>query len=120
MSLPSGRWGNYMSLRPTYIRCVPPGDIEPNQLHDAQRARVDVQHTALTRGAGLRIQHDRACHRCLEDDAPSDTQLGTKYVRAGVKDNVVDGCVGERTEQARAGAHRGLQLTAVMAGHKLH
>ena len=109
-----------MSLRPTYIRGVPPGDTEPNQLHDAQRARADVQHTALTRGAGLRIQHDRACHRCLEDDAPGDAELGTEYVRAGGKDNMVDGCVGERTEQARAGAHRGLQLTAVVAGHWVH
>ena len=109
-----------MSLRPTYIRSVPPGDVEPDQLHDAQRARVDVQHTAPTRGAGLCIQHDRACHGRLEDDAPSDSELGTKYVRAGGKDDVADACVGESTEQARADAHRGLQLTAVMAGHKLH
>ena len=68
----------------------------------------------------LCIEHDRASHRRLEDDAPGDAELGTKYVRAGGKDNIVDGCVGERTEQARAGAHRGLQLTAVMTGHKLH
>ena len=66
------------------------------------------------------IQHDRAFQRRLEDDAPSDAELGGEVVGAGVKDNVFDGCVGERTEQARAGAHRGLQLTAVMAGHKLH
>jgi hypothetical protein len=96
-----------MSLRPTYIRCVPPGDIEPNQLHDAQRARVDVQHTALTRGAGLRIQHDRACHHCLEDDAPSDAELGNEVVGAGGQDNVGDGGVGECTGQAGNSAHGG-------------
>jgi hypothetical protein len=67
----------------------------------------------------LCIQHDRACHRRLKDDAPGDAELGVEYVRAGGKDNAADACVGECTEQAHAGAHRGLQLTAV-AGHKLH
>ena len=70
-------------------------DAKPVQLHDARRARVDVQHTARTRGAGLCIQHDRACHRRLEDDAPGDAELGAEVVGAGGKDNVADGCVGE-------------------------
>ena len=95
----------------------PPGDIEPNQLHDAQRARVDVQHTASTRGVGLCVQHDRACHRRLKDDASGDAELGDKVVRAGGKDDAADGGVGECTGQAGAGAHLGLQLTAV-AGHR--
>ena len=50
------------------------------------------------------IQHDRACHRRLEDDAPGDAELGVEYVRAGGKDNAVDACVGECTGQAGAGA----------------
>jgi hypothetical protein len=91
-------------------------DAEPDQLHDARRARVDEKHTARTRGAGLCIQHDRASHRRLEDDAPSDAELGVEEVRAGGKDNVADGCVGECTLQFGGIAHRGLQLTAV-AGH---
>ncbi len=103
----------------TYILFIPPGDVEPNQLHDAQRARLDVQHTARTPGACLCIQHNRARHGRFEDDAPGDVELGAEYVRAGGKDNVADGGVGECTEQARAGTHHGLQLTAV-AGHKLH
>ena len=91
-------------------------DVEPDQLHDAGQPRVDVQHTDRV----ATIQNDRACHGRLEDDAPGDAELGAEYVGAWGKDNAADGCVGERTEQARAGAHRGLQLTAVMAGHKLH
>ena len=63
------------------------------------------------------IQDDRACHRRLEDDAPGDVELGAEYVRAGGEDNAADGCVGECTEQFRAGAHLGLQLAAV-AGHR--
>jgi len=89
-------------------------DAEPDQLHDARRARVDEKHTARTRGAGLCIQHDRASHRRLEDDAPSDAELGVEEVRAGGKDNVADGCVGECTLQFGGIAHRGLQLTAVL------
>ena len=65
------------------------------------------------------MQHDRACHCRLEDNAPGDAELGAEHVCAGVKDNAADTCVGESTEQARAGAHCGLQLTAV-AGYKLH
>ena len=100
----------------TYFIGVASRDAESDQLHDARRARVDDQHTALTRGARLCIQHDRACHRRLEDDAPGDAELGAEYVGAGGKDDVADGCVGECTGQAGAGAHLGLQLTAV-AGH---
>ena len=112
-------WQLQVSAVATYIRIVPPGDVEPDQLHDSNRARVDVQHTARTRGAGLCIQHDRACHRRLEDDAPSDAELGDEVVGAGGQDNVGDGGVGECTGQAGNSAHGGLQLTAV-ARHKLH
>jgi len=105
-----------VSAAATYPLYVPPGDVEPDQLHDAQRARVDVQHTAPTRGACLCIQHDRACHLRLDDNAPGDGELGVEEVGAGGKDNAADGCVGECTGQARAGAHRSLQLTAVV-GH---
>ena len=113
-------WQLQVSTVASYIRCVPPGDVEPDQLHDdCHRARVDVQHTAWTRGAGLCIQHDRACHRRLEDDAPSDDELGDEVVGAGGQDNVGDGGVGECTGQAGNSAHGGLQLTAV-ARHKLH
>ena len=62
------------------------------------------------------IQHDRASHRRLEDDAPSDAELGVEEVRAEGEFNVADGCVGECTLQFGGIAHRGLQLTAV-AGH---
>ena len=112
-------WQLQVSAVATYIRIVPPGDVEPDQLHDSNRARVDVQHTARTRGAGLCIQHDRACHRRLEDDAPRYAELGDEVVGAGGQDNVGDGGVGECAGQAGNGAHGGLQLTAV-ARHKLH
>ena len=98
---------------------VASSDVQPNQLHDIQRAGVDFQHTARTRGAGVCIQHDRACHRRLEDGAPGDAELGAEYVCAGGKDNVADGGVGERTSQALASAHLGLQLTAVAGHHEL-
>ncbi len=91
-------------------------DAEPDQLHDARRARVDVQHTTLTRVARLCVQDDRACRRRLEDDAPGDAELSAEVVGAGGKDDAADGGVGECAGQASAGAHRGLQLTAV-AGH---
>ena len=89
-----------------------------------------MQYPALTRRARLCIEHNRACHRRLEDDASADVEKGAEVVGAGGKDNAADGGVGERAGQAgggvgeRAGqadggAHRGLQLTAV-AGHKLH
>ena len=61
----------------------------------------------------------RACHRRLEDDAPSDDELGDEVVGAGGQDNVGDGGVGKCIGQAGNGAHGGLQLTAV-ARHKLH
>ncbi len=51
------------------------------------------------------IQHDRACHRRLEDDAPVDAELGAEVVGAGGKDNVAEDCVGECTGQAGSGAH---------------
>ena len=64
-------------------------------MHDARRARVDVQHTARTRGAALCIKYDRACHRRLDDDTPGDAELGAEVVGAGGKDNAADGGVGE-------------------------
>ena len=82
---------------------VSSGDVEPYQVHNARRARVDVQHTAL----GLCIQHDRACHRRLEDDAPGDAELGAEGVGAGGEENAVDSSVGECTGQAGAGTHLG-------------
>ena len=103
---------------PVAAGIVASGDVEPDHLHDAQRARVDVQHTARTRGARLCIQHDRACHRRLEDDAPGDAELGAQVVCAGGKDNVADGGVGKCTGQAGNGAHRRLQLTPV-AWHRV-
>ena len=69
-------------------------DAEPDQLHDAQRARGDLNSS---------IQHDRASHRRLEDDAPGD---GAQGIGARGKDNVADGCVGECTGQTGAVAHR--------------
>ena len=86
--------------------CVASRDVEPDHLHDARRARVDVQHTARTRGTRLCVQHDRACHRRLEDDAPGDAELGAEVVGAGGKDDAADGGVGECTGQAGGGAHR--------------
>ena len=94
-------------------------DAKPDQLHDSRWARVDVQHTARTRGARLCVQGDRGSRRCLEDDAPGDAELGAEVVGAGGKDNAADGGVGECTGQASAGAHRRLKLTA-LAGHRLH
>jgi hypothetical protein len=61
----------------------------------------------------LCIQDDGACHCRLKDEAPGDAELGGEVVGAGGEDNAVDGCVGECAEQAGAGAHLGLQLTAV-------
>ena len=103
-----------ISAAATYILYISPGDVEPNQLNDAQRAWVDGQHTEGIAS----IQHDRACHCRLEDDAPGDTELGAEVVGAGGKDNAAEGGVGECAGQAGGGAHRCLQLTAV-AGHKL-
>jgi hypothetical protein len=65
----------------------------------------------------LCVQDDRACHRCLKDDAPGDAECGVEVVGAGGKDDAADGGVGECAGQASASAHRGLQLTAV-AGHR--
>jgi hypothetical protein len=61
----------------------------------------------------LCVQDDRACHRRFEDNAPGDAELCAEVVGAGGKDNTGDGCVGECTGQAGAGAHRGLQRTAL-------
>ena len=55
------------------------------------------------------MQHDRAWHHRLEDDAPGDPELGAQVVRAGGKDDVADGGVGECTGQAGAGAYLGLR-----------
>jgi hypothetical protein len=78
-------------------------DVEPNQLHNAGRPRVDVQHTTRTQ---TRAQHNRACHRRLDDDAPGDAELAAEEVGAGSKDHVANGCVGECTGQAGDGAHQ--------------
>ena len=53
------------------------------------------------------VQHDRACRRRLEDDAPGDAERGTEVVGAGGQYNVADGGVGECTGQAGDGAHQG-------------
>ena len=55
------------------------------------------------------VQHDRAWHRRLEDDAPGDAELRAEVVRAGGKDDMADVGVGECTGQAGAGAHLGLR-----------
>ncbi len=81
-------------------------DAEPDQLHDAQRARVDVQHTTRIRGARLCVQGDRGSRRRLNDDAPGDAELSAEEVGARSKDHVANGCVGECTGQAGDGAHR--------------
>jgi len=57
----------------------------------------------------LCVQHDRAWHRRLKDDAPGDSELDAEVVRARGKDNVADAGVGECTGQAGAGAHLGLR-----------
>ncbi|KOO53803.1 hypothetical protein Ctob_016589 [Chrysochromulina tobinii] len=80
-------------------------DAEFDQQHDARRAWVDAQHSTITRGARLCIQHDRACRRRLEDDAPGDAELGAEGVGAGGKDDVADVGVGESAGKAGAVAH---------------
>ena len=55
------------------------------------------------------VQHDRAWHRRLKDDAPGDGKLGAEVVGAGGKDYVADGGVGECTGQAGASAYLGLR-----------
>ena len=77
-------------------------DVEPDELHDAGRSRVDVQHTERV----ATIQHDRACHHRLDDDAPGDAELASEEVGAGSKDHVANGCVGECTGQVGDGAHQ--------------
>jgi len=72
-------------------------EAEPDQLHDPERARIDLNSS---------IQHDRGSHRRLEDDAPGDAELGAQGVGAGGKDDAADGCVGECTGQSGAAAHR--------------
>jgi hypothetical protein len=99
------------------VAAVASRDAEPDQLHDARRTRVDVQHTTWTRGARLCVQGDRGSRRRLKNDAPGDAERGAEDVGAGGKDDAADGGVGECTGQVGGGAHRGLQLTAV-AGHK--
>jgi len=56
---------------------VASSDVESDQLHDAQRARLDVQHTAASY-----TQHHRTCHRRLDDDAPGDAELADEVVGA--------------------------------------
>ena len=81
-------------------------DVEPVQEYHTRRPGVDVHHLALIRVARLCIQHDRACHRRLEDDAPGDAEHGAQVVGPGGKDDAADGGVGECTGQAGGGAHR--------------
>ena len=99
----------------THIVDVASCDAKSVQLHDARWARVDVQHSARTRGVRLCVQGDCGSRRRLEDDAPGDAELGGEVVGAGGKDDAADGGVGECTGQVGDGAHRGLQLTAVAA-----
>ena len=98
------------------VAAVASRDAEPDQLHDARRTRVDVQHTTPR----LCVQGDRCSRRRLKDDAPGDVELGVEYVRAGVKDNVAGSGAGKCTGQAIAGAHCGLQRTAVAREHMLN
>ena len=56
------------------------------------------------------MQHDRACRRRLEDDAPGDAERGTEVVGAGGQYNAANRRVGECTGQAGDSAHLGLQL----------
>ncbi len=88
----------------THSVAVASRDAEPDQLHDARRARVDFQHTTWTRGARLCVQGDRCSRRRLKDDAPGDDELGVECVRAGGKDYAADGGIGECTDQASDGA----------------
>ena len=81
---------------------VPPCDVEPDDLHDAGRPRVDVQHAERV----ATIQHNRACQRRLDDNAPGDAELAAEEVGAGIKDHVADGGVGECTGQVGDGVHR--------------
>ena len=67
----------------SYSSVVASRDVEPVQEHHTRRPGVDVHHFALTRGACLCVQHDRACHRRLEDDAPGDAERGAEVVHAG-------------------------------------
>jgi len=71
-------------------------------LHDARRPWVDVQHTERV----ATIQHDRAFHRRLDDEAPGDAELAVEEVGARSKDHMADGCIGKCTVQASDGAHR--------------
>jgi len=116
-NLPMGAMGTFEHMS-THIDGEASREFEPEQLHDAPRPRADVQHTTRTRGARLRVQHDRACHGRLDDHAPGDSELGAEVVGAGGKDNVADGWAGECTGQAGAASHCRLQLTAV-AGHRM-
>ena len=100
---PSGRWD--LVNTSTHIVAVASRDAEPDQLHDARRTRVDVQHTTWTRGARLCVQGDRGSRRRLKDDAPGDAELGVEVVGAGGKDDAADGGIGECTGQASDGAH---------------
>jgi hypothetical protein len=70
-------------------------DPEPDQVHDARRARVDVQHTARRPGAALCSEHDRAYHRRLEDEAPGYANLGAEGIGAGGNYDAADGDVGQ-------------------------
>ena len=81
MKTPAGRW-ELLNTSTNIGGGVASRDAEPEQLDDARRTRVDVQHTTLTQGARLRVQDGRACQRRLKDDAPGDVELEYKVVGA--------------------------------------
>ena len=121
------RWGNHTwdvqygwfqggtgsrTIWSTHIRTLTSRDVEPDELHDAGRPRVDVHHTERVAIIQLQVQlcagtneHHRAFYFRLDDDAPGDTERAAEEVGAGSKDHVADGCVGECTGQAGDGAH---------------
>ena len=41
-----------------HIAVIALADVEPNQLYNVKRLRMNVQHTALTQAAGLCIQYN--------------------------------------------------------------
>jgi hypothetical protein len=70
-------------------------EIEPDQVHDARRARVDVQHTARRPRSALCPQHDRAYHCRLDDEAPGYANLADEGIGTGGNYDAADGDVGQ-------------------------
>ena len=81
MKTPAGRW-ELLNTSTNIGGGVASRDAEPEQLHDARRTRVDVQHTTLTQRARLCVQDGRACQCSLKDDALGDVELGYEVVGA--------------------------------------